>query len=76
MPERMTWPEIKQRYPNQWVGLTDVKWKNDSNIESAVVKYTDKTSTELGFMQVKDDNLISMFTTIYDDFMPLGAISI
>lgn len=37
--ERMTWDEIKDRYPNEWVGLNDVKFKNDdgTNVESAVV---------------------------------------
>ncbi len=76
MPKRMSWDEIKKAYPNQWVGLTDVEWKDTSNIKSAVVKYTDKTSTELGLMQIKDDNLICMYTNIYDDFIPLGAVSL
>ena len=26
MDERLTWEEIEKRYPNQWVGLTDVDW--------------------------------------------------
>ena len=34
MPKRMSWDEIKKAYPNQWVGLTDVEWKDTSNIKS------------------------------------------
>ena len=40
--ERLTWKEIKEKYPNQWVGLTDVE-RDGSDIVSAVVKYTGKT---------------------------------
>ena len=75
MADRLTWTEIKTRYPNRWVGLTDVEWKDTSNIKSAVVKYTDKSSTELGLMQIKDGNLVSRYTTP-KDFLPLGAMSL
>lgn len=26
MGERMTWEEIQEKYPDQWVGLVDVEW--------------------------------------------------
>ena len=41
--QRMTWEEIKERYPHRQVGLTDVVWVNNdnTNIESAIVKCTD-----------------------------------
>ena len=71
---RMTWSEIKNKYPDQWVGLTDVI-RDGADIVSAFVKYTDKSSTELGLMQIRDSNLVSIFTT-GNDFMPLGAIGI
>ena len=71
---RMTWDEIKDRYPDQWVGLTDVV-RDGADIVSAVVKYTDKTSTELGLMQIEDSNLISRYTT-GNDFLPLGAVGL
>ena len=33
--------EIKELYPNQYVGLTDIVYRSDSRvIESATVKYT------------------------------------
>ena len=43
MFERLTWEQIQQKYPNQWVGLLDVKYIDDDgiSIESDVVKYYD-----------------------------------
>lgn len=37
--ERLTWPQIAERYPDTWVGLTEIKFKNhdDINVETAVV---------------------------------------
>lgn len=64
MAERMVWDEIKTKYPNQWVGLTDVvRKKNSADIDSAVLLYTDKTQAELLRMQIKDDKLVSHYTT-------------
>ena len=49
MSERLTWEEIQEKYPDQWVGLVDVKYVDDdgTSIESAVIKYLDKTKSEL-----------------------------
>jgi hypothetical protein len=45
--ERMTWDEIAEKYPMQWVGLSDVIYiDNDGiSIESAIVKYIDKSKS-------------------------------
>ena len=61
--DRLTWDEIAQKYPDQWVGLVDVDWEDESNLRTAVVKYIDKSSTELALMQLEDDNLYSAYTT-------------
>lgn len=37
MKERLTWDEIKRRYPDQWVALVDVEWPNMGEISSGVV---------------------------------------
>ena len=49
MTERLTWEQIQKKYPDQWVGLVDVRYRNNDGIsvESAVVKYKDKTKSEL-----------------------------
>ena len=63
MAKRMTWEEIEKKYPDQWVGLTDVEW-DGGGVRSAVVKYTDKSGEELIGMQIEDSsNLYSVYTT-------------
>ena len=62
--ERLSWEEIKTRYPDQWVGLTDVLRSDKSaDIVSAILLYTDKSQAELTRMQIRDDNLVSRYTT-------------
>lgn len=43
MEERLTWEEIQAKYPNQWVGLAEVIYRNNDGIsvESAIVRYHD-----------------------------------
>lgn len=57
MAERLTWEQIQEKYPDQWVGLTDVKYMDDDGIsvESAIVKFTDKTKGELTRMVLKGE---------------------
>lgn len=61
--ERMTWEQIQKKYPNQWVGLVDVQYQNDDGIsvETAIVKYTDKTKSELTRLVLKGE-IISRHT--------------
>ena len=73
MEERLTWDEIVERYPDQWVGLVDVDWEDEANVRSAIVRYTDKSSSELTRMQITDRNLYSTYTTP-DNLSPLGVV--
>lgn len=71
MDNRLTWKEMQKRYPNQWVGLTDIEYEadNDSTIKSAIVKYTDKSKDELTEMQIDTNGkLIGRYTTPDDVF--------
>lgn len=44
--DRLTWEQIQQRYPNQFVGLVDVEYgAHKVEIKSAVVKYSEENST-------------------------------
>lgn len=63
MTQRLTWEQIQEKYPNQWVGLIDVHYiDNDGvSVESAIVKYTDKTKSELTEL-VLDGEIISRHT--------------
>lgn len=67
--ERLTWKQIMEQYPDTWVGLTDIKWEDESNIESAVVKYTDKTKTELLKMVIEGELEFSCYTTPDNDVL-------
>ena len=71
---RMTWEEIVAKYPDRWVGLVDVDWKNDGpNVRSAVVKYSDKTADELLWMQIRGE-IYSTYTTPGKS-APLGTLT-
>lgn len=53
--ERLSWKEIREKYPNQVLGLSEVKWvpEDHSKVESAVVLYTNKTMDELVEIQIE-----------------------
>ena len=52
--ERLSWEEIAEKYPDQWVGLTEVEYEAEGSptIESAVVKYTGRSKFDLTHMQI------------------------
>ena len=76
MAARMTWEEIQKKYPDQWVGLIDVKYVDDDGIsvESAVVKYTDKSKSDLTRLVLKGE-IISRYTTP-DNIFQMGMIGV
>ncbi len=61
--ERLTWEQIQEQYPNQWVGLSEVQYMDNDgvSVESAVVKYADKTKSELTRLVLKGE-IISRHT--------------
>ena len=66
MEEILTWEEIGERYPDQWVGMVDVEFEDTINIKSAVVKYTDKSQGELTRLMLKGE-IVSRYTTPDDE---------
>lgn len=76
MAERLTWKEIQEKYPDQWVGLVDVKYIDDDGIsvESAVIKYLDKTKGELTRLALQGE-VVSRYTTP-DHIFQLGAVTL
>ena len=32
-PERLTWKQICERYPDEWVVLVDTEWANDTDFD-------------------------------------------
>lgn len=61
---RMTWAEIQNEYPDQWVGLTDVKYRNDDGIsvESGIVKYVGRPKGELT-RKILEGEIDAVYTT-------------
>ena len=76
MGERMTWKEIQEKYPDQWVGLIDVKYiDNDGiSIESAVIKYLNKAKGELTRLALQGE-IVSRYTTP-DHIFQLGMVEV
>lgn len=74
--ERLTWKQIQEQYPDQWVGLSDVQYLDDDGIsvESAVVKYADKTKSELTRLVLKGE-IISRHTNP-DGHLQLGMVGV
>ena len=75
MAERLTWEEIQEMYPDQWVGLTEVEYEpdNDATIKAAVVKYTNKSKSELTRMQIQTAGAVLGRYTTPDNVFQLGA---
>ena len=76
MAKRMSWAEIVAKYPDQWVGLTDVEYEpdNTATIKSAVVKYNDKTKNELTLEQIQTGGKMLARYTTPDNVFVLGAL--
>ena len=69
--ERLTLEQIKEKYPNQWVGLVDCDMEDSINVRSAVVKYTEKDmSSDLMALETVKGNMKAIYTTPNDtDFV-------
>ena len=74
---RMTWEEIKKKYPHRQVGLVDVIWTNNdnTNVESAIVKCTDiDMSLEDMADQIFDGAIQTIAYTTPEDESNVGAL--
>ena len=65
--QRMSWDEIKTKYPHQNVGLIDCQ-PDSYDIKSAIVKYTDK---DLSYQDLIKKAMLGeihlMYTTMDED---------
>ena len=74
MSERLTWNEMKKKYPNQWLGLIQVDM-DGANVRSGIVKYIGKSIGELTELQIDSDELISVYTTP-ENLAPMGVCGV
>ena len=68
MAERLTREHLSKKYPDQSIGITNIKYENNDGvtIESAEVVYTpeDKTPEELLTLQVSgEEDIMCWYTT-------------
>lgn len=75
--ELMTWSQIRERYPRQWVGLTDVEMKatNSSTVSMARPTYTGMKKTELYALSKKIGKPIFVKHTDPDSLFQVGAFA-
>ena len=74
MSERLTWEEIEKRYPDKWVGLSEVEWEDSSNVRSAVVLGSSDTGDEYLHRQIKGEDVYTVYTTP-NNLCPLGVLA-
>ena len=77
--QRLSWNEIKSLYPEQHVGLIDVIFEDDDqmNVKSAVVKYTDKDMSDGQLMlMAKRGEIVRRYTSLEESKLPLGALTV
>ena len=65
MVERMTRQQMSEKYPNRWIGISNIEYADREKhiIKSADVVCTDKTASELGLMSLKSKSVRPLFTT-------------
>ena len=74
MEKRMTWDQIRQTYPDQWVKLVDVEWMpdNQATVKTAVVaRIGDPTEQDL--TDALEEKSCEMYTTP-DNHLSMGAV--
>ena len=74
--ERLTWSQIKEKYPHKYVGLSQVEYKEDGvNIKSAIVLFTSDEKTYDEMMELHfEGKIVTIYTTPEED-MPLGSLA-
>ena len=60
--QRMTWDEIVKKYPDKWVGLSQIDWENEANIRSAVVIGASDNSRDFLKRQFAGEDVFTRYT--------------
>lgn len=66
MAERLTRKQMAERYPNQYLGITNIQYENNDGVtlKSADVVYTDKSDEELLTIQISGtEDIMCWYTT-------------
>lgn len=76
--QRLSWNEIKSLYPAQHVGLVDVVFEDEDqmNVKSAVVKYTDKDIPDGQLLIMASEGKIVRRYISLEEGLLLGALTV
>lgn len=77
MVERLTREQMETKYPNQWLGIKNIKYRNNDGItiESAEVVYVGKNKDELLEMQIDGtDGIFGWYTS--ENNLQLGLVGV
>lgn len=75
MEKKLTWKEIKEFYPDQWVELTDCEWNDfEPDPRSGIVRHSAKGRKEIHAKYMNDpvDNSAIVYTGKMK--MPAGTV--
>ncbi len=72
--ERMTWEEIAEKYPDKWVGLSEVEWESPGNPKTAVVTYVGDEPDEPLDKHLDGEDIHALYTSP-DHLLPFGALT-
>ena len=61
--ERLTCDEIVKKYPDKWVGMSKIDWKNSANVRSAVVVGASDDGEEFMFRACDGEDIFTRYTT-------------
>ena len=64
--KRLTWEEIVEKYPDKWVGLSKIEWRNPANVRSAVVLGASDTDHDFLKRQIAGEDVHTTYTTPYN----------
>lgn len=75
MTERLTRKQMSEKYPNRWLGISNIEYVDaeGKNIASAEIIYIDKSASELGILSLEGNDIEPLFTTP-DETFQLGMI--
>ena len=60
--KRMTWDEIVEKYPDKWVGMSDIDWEDGANVRSAVVIGASDKSDDFLRRQFAGEDVFTRYT--------------
>ena len=74
--QRLTWQKIKEKYPNQTVGLIDIQTGiNSMDIISAAVLYTEKRDGLVKIATASIKGEVFMISTNIDSDLDVGVLT-